>query len=167
MFKRLLGNFYGIIRKLKGAPQAPAARPVDPRVAADPWLSALLLDLGERYRIGEDAESGTQLLRRTGRARFNPMRVWLRPGDRTVLGDYEVRAHDAAGVSLARALLDARVTQALAGLGLSQASETVEEWAGQLLTRRYEGRCDDPRAAAAAVRFICEESEQQLDTAAE
>jgi len=36
-----------------------------------------------------------------------------------------------------------------------------------VLTRRYEGRCETAEAAAAAVRFFCEESETQINLAAE
>jgi hypothetical protein len=43
----------------------------------------------------------------------------------------------------------------------------VEDWAGTVLTRRYEGKCDSPEQAAAAVRFACEESETQVNLAAE
>jgi hypothetical protein len=119
--------------------------------------------LGNRYQLGADAPDGARLLRRTGRARFNPMPVWLRAGDRLVRGDYEVRGE----VDAARALLDARVSPKLSALGLGMASESVEEWAGTVLTRRYEGRCDSAEAAAAAVRFLCEESETQINLAAE
>ena len=55
----------------------------------------------------------------------------------------------------------------VAALGLSVAGESVDEWAGTVLTRRYEGRCDTAQSAAAAVRFLCEESEQQMNLAAE
>ena len=43
----------------------------------------------------------------------------------------------------------------------------LEEWGGHVLTRRYQGRCDDPSRGAAAVRYMCQESEQIIDTAAE
>ena len=43
--------------------------------------------LGERYQLGPDAADGTQVLRRTGRTRFNPMPVWLLPVQRMVRGD--------------------------------------------------------------------------------
>jgi len=46
-------------------------------------------------------------------------------------------------------------------------SETVEQWGGDVITRRYAGECPDAHIAAAAVRFMCEESEQIIDTAAE
>jgi hypothetical protein len=95
------------------------------------------------------------------------MQVWLRPADRVVLGDYQVRAHGDGGADQARALLDVRVTPSLQKLGLDSAGETVEEWGGQVLTRRYQGRCDDPSRGAAAVRYMCQESEQIIDTAAE
>jgi|GEM_PF-1226528 len=171
MFNALVRKLFGLRRRLfprqqPGKSPQPA-RPGDPRLAADPWLLALFGELGERYQPGDSGESGLQLLRRTGRARFNPMRVWLHPEGRAVLADYEVRAADEAGLVRARALLEARVTPRLAGLGLLQQGEAVEEWAGRVLTRRYQGRCDDAGRAAAAVRFVCEESEQQLDLAAE
>ena len=151
----------GLIQRLRKAfrPAPPRPKPqADPRISADPWLRPLFEALGERYQLGPD---GAQVLRRTGKARFNPMPVWLRAG--LVQGDYEVRG-DAAQ---AAALLDARVTGPLAALGLAPAASTVEEWAGTVLTRRYEGRCEDPRAAAAAVRYFCEESELQVNLAAE
>lgn len=141
---------------------APKARkpPADPRIAADPWLSGVFARLGERYQLAPD---GSQILRRTGRARFNPMPAWVFSATRTVRGDYEVRG-DLAG---AKKLLDERVGARLTALGLSMASESSEEWAGTVLTRRYEGKCDSPEQAAAAVRFICEESETQVNLAAE
>jgi hypothetical protein len=67
----------------------------------------------------------------------------------------------------AKSLLDQRFSGRLAALGLSVAGESVEEWAGTVLTRRYEGRCDTAQSAAAAVRFLCEESEQLINLAAE
>ena len=150
----------GFLRKIFArAPKAPP-RVADPRLAADPWLGALFAHLSDRYRLGDDGE---QILRRTGRARFNPMPVWVKAAARTVAGDYEVRGDVARG----RALLDERVTSRLAALGLSKGIESVEDWAGDVLTRRYEGRCDDAAVAAAAVQFFCEESELQINTAAE
>jgi hypothetical protein len=143
-------------------PRAPP-RPPDPRLEADPWLGRTFAALGERYQLGADAPDGARLLRRTGRARFNPMPVWLRSADRLVRGEYEVRGDVAA----AKALLDARVAARLSALGLGVAAESVEEWAGTVLTRRYEGRCETAEAAAAAVRFFCEESETQINLAAE
>ena len=63
----------------------------------------MLAHLGERYRLGEDGAEGTRILRRTGRERFNPMQVWLRPAERVVVGEYEVRAHgDAASEAIDR-----------------------------------------------------------------
>jgi hypothetical protein len=91
------------------------------------------------------------------------MPVWLRSADRLVRGEYEVRGD----VTAAKALLDARVAPRLSALGLGVAAESVEEWAGTVLTRRYEGRCETAEAAAAAVRFFCEESETQINLAAE
>lgn len=145
------------------SPRAPAPppRPADPRLAADPWLAGIFALLGERYALGPDAPEGARVLRRTGRARFNPMPVWLRGP--VVRAEYEVRGDAAAG----RAVLDRRIGAGLSALGLSQVDETVEEWAGTVLTRRYEGNCASPEQAAAAVRFVCEESETQVNLAAE
>lgn len=147
------------------APRPPPAprRPPDPRLASDAWLGAIFSRLGERYQLGADAPEGARVLRRTGRARFNPMPLWLRAAEHLVRADYEVRG-DAAR---ARALLDERVGARLSQLGLAPASEAVEEWAGTVLTRRYEGRCDGAEEAAAAVKFVCEESEAQVNLAAE
>src|SRR5712671_42055 len=80
-------------------------RPADPRLATDVWLGGVFARLGERYQLGPDSAEGARVLRRTGRARFNPMPVWLRAVDRTVRGEYEVRGNEKA----ARALLDQRV----------------------------------------------------------
>ncbi|TMA98848.1 MAG: hypothetical protein E6J64_22875 [Deltaproteobacteria bacterium] len=156
-----------LLRLLRPAPKRPPRQPEDPRVSADPWLAGLFAQLGDRYRLGSDGPDGAQVLRRTARARFNPMQVWLRPADRVVLGDYQVRAHGDGGTDHARTLLDVRVTPALRQLGLESAGELVEEWGGHVLTRRYQGRCDDPSRGAAAVRYMCQESEQLIDTAAE
>lgn len=127
----------------------------------------MLDDLGERYRLGGDLSDGIQVLRRTGKARFNPMRVYLRTPDRTVTGDYDVRVREGKTLARGRALLDQRVSTPLAALGLKPVSETVEEWGGQVIVRRYQGACPDARIAAAAVRFMCEQSEQVMDAAAE
>lgn len=156
-----------LLRLFRPAPKPPPRQPVDPRVAADPWLTKLFAQLGDRYRLGADGPDGAQVLRRTARARFNPMQVWLRAGDHAVLGDYQVRAHGDGGAEQARALLDARVTPPLRQLGLESKGEMVEEWGGQVVVRRYQGRCDDPAQGAAAVRYMCQESEQIIDTAAE
>jgi hypothetical protein len=147
--------------------QAKPKRPADPRIEADPWLALLFDDVGDRYQLGGDSADGTQVLRRTGRERFNPMRVYLRPATHGVLGDYDVRIRDGRTLAEGRALLDERVSGRLGQLGLRPARETVEEWGGHVITRRYEGTCPDARVAAAAVRFMCEESEQIIDTAAE
>jgi hypothetical protein len=144
-------------------PRRPPPAPADPRMAADAWLGGIFARLGERYGLGPDAPDGARVLRRTGRARFNPMPVWLRSADHAVRADYEVRGEPAA----AKALLDERVGARLPALGLSQAAESVEEWAGTVLVRSYQGRFDSAEQAAAAVRFICEESETQLNLAAE
>jgi len=163
----------GLLRTLFGARRAlrkerGAAPPQDPRAAADPWLAEMLAHLGERYRLGEDGADGTRILRRTARERFNPMQIWLRAAERLVVGEYEIRAHGdpAVAVAQARALLDKRLTGPLARLGLAPGREAVEEWGGQVLTRRYEGRLDDAARAAEAIEFICH-SEQIIDTNAE
>ncbi len=144
---------------LARVPKAPP-RVADARFAADPWLGALFAGLSDRYRLAED---GSQILRRTGRERFNKMPVWIQSTGRSVAGDYEVRGDVARG----REILNERVTPRLAALGLSKGIESVEDWAGDVLTRRYQGRCDDAVTAAAAVKFFCEESELQINTAAE
>jgi hypothetical protein len=166
MIRGLLRRFFAARRAFRGAP-APAHRaPVDARVAADPWLRALFDDLGERYQLGAD---GAQVLRRTARTRFNPMRVWVRGAEHEVIGEYQVRSHGdrEAALAQARSILDARVTLELRELGLAADGDAVEEWGGHVLTRRYRGRCDDAVRAAAAVRFMCQGSEQLIDTAAE
>jgi hypothetical protein len=157
-----------MLRKLLRAlfrprPPPPPPRPADPRLEADPWLGRIFELLPARYQLGADAPDGTQILRRTGRARFNPMQLWLKTAERVVRGDYEVRGDPAA----ARTTLDARVSGRLASLGLAPTSESVQDWGGKVLTRRYEGRCDAPDQAAAAIRFFCEDSEQQLNLASE
>ena len=149
-----------LLRLFRRAPAKAKPPPADARLAADPWLGGIFARLGERYRL---AAGRTQVLRRTGRARFNPMRVWLLPVQRLVRGEYEVRGESGA----AKSLLDQRVSGRLAALGLSVTGESVEEWGGTVLTRRYEGRCETAEAAAAAVRFLCEESEQLINLAAE
>jgi hypothetical protein len=164
----LLRTLFGARRALRGEPSRPAPPPRDPRAADDPWLAEMLVRLGERYRLGEEGADGMRILRRTARERFNPMQVWLRPAERLVLGDYEARAHGEPAVALAqaRALLDKRLSGPLSRLGLAPGREVVEEWGGQVLTRRYEGRFADAAQAASAVEYICH-SEQILDTAAE
>jgi len=144
-------------------PPPPPPRPADPRLDADPWLGDLFAILGQRYSLGADAPEGTRVMRRTGRARFNPMPVWLKPKERTVIGEYEVRGETGA----ARAVLDQRVSGKLSALGLAVAAESTEDWAGTVLTRRYQGTCETAEAGAAAVRFLCEESETQINLAAE
>jgi len=167
VIRGLLRSFFGARRALR-ARGRPAAPPSDPRATADPWLAEMLAHLGERYRLGDEGPDGMRILRRTARERFNPMQVWLRPAERLVAGDYEVRAHGDPAVSLAkaRALLDKRLSGPLARLGLAPGREVVEEWGGQVLTRRYEGRLADASQAASAVDFICH-SEQIIDTDAE
>src|SRR5213076_1920654 len=95
--------------------------PDDPRLAADPWLGGTFARLGERYRLAPD---GTQVLRRTGRSRFNPMPVWVISAQRLVRADYEVRGNATA----ARTVLDERVSARLTSLGLSSSADSVEEW---------------------------------------
>jgi hypothetical protein len=157
MLGKLLRNLF------RPRPPPPPPRPADPRLEADPWLGRIFALLPDRYQLGADGANGTQVLRRTGRARFNPMRVWLVPAERIVRGEYEVRGDAAA----AKSLLDARVSGRLAGLGVAAAGDAVEDWGGSVLTRRYEGRCENADQAAAAIRFFCEESEQQVNLAAE
>jgi hypothetical protein len=165
MMRGLLRRLFGARRALRSAP-APVQAPHDPRIDADPWLRAMFDELGERYRLGDD---GAQVLRRTARTRFNPMQVWLDAAAHEVAGEYQVRGHGdrEAAIAQAGALLDARVTPRLRALGLAESADAIEEWGGHVLTRRYRGRCDDAHAAAAAVRFMCQESEQLIDTAAE
>jgi hypothetical protein len=158
-------NFKKVLRGLFQAKPKPPPKPAaDPRLDADPWLAEVYARLGDRYQLAEDGE---RVLRRTGRARFNAMPVWIR--GRVVCCDYEVRAAGAPekAAGEARALLDARVASRLQDLGLSKKSEKLEEWAGTVLVRTYEGSYDSAERAAAAVRFVCEDSETQLNTAAE
>jgi hypothetical protein len=158
-------NFGKLLRGLFARKPAPPPKPVaDPRLESDPWLGEVFSRLGERYQLGEE---GGRVLRRTGRARFNPMPVWI---EKTMLRcDYEVRAAGAPEVAAAEAgkLLDARVGSRLSALGLSPAGDRVEEWAGTVLVRTYQGRFDSAERAAVAIRFICEDSETQVNTAAE
>jgi hypothetical protein len=165
MMRGLLRRLFGLRRAMR-APAPRAQAPQDPRVEGNPWLRATFAELGERYRLGDD---GAQVLRRTARARFNPMQVWLDAAAHEVAGEYQVRGHGErdAALAQARALLDARVTPRLRALGLVESGDAIEEWGGHVLTRRYRGRCDDAHGAAAAVRFMCQESEQLIDTAAE
>lgn len=168
MASALIRWFHRLRRLLRGKPEAaPAQRPPDPRVDRSPWLARLLDDLGARYRLGEDRPDGIQVIRRTGKERFNPMRVYLRPDGWTVAGDYDVRVRGGKPLDHGRRLLDRKVTARLAELGLKPTAETVEEWGGHVITRRYEGACQDPLAAAAAVRFMCEQSDQVMDSEAE
>ena len=160
---KLLRSFF------RPRPPPPPRRPADARLAQDPWLGGVFARLGDRYQLGADGPDGARILRRTGRARFNPMPVWLTSAGKLVRGDYEVRGQGDRDVAAAqsRSLLDQRVTGQLEALGLLPSGESVEEWAGTVLTRRYQGRCESPEQAAAAVRFLCEESETQINTAAE
>jgi hypothetical protein len=157
-FRKLLRGFF------TPKPAPPPKHAADPRLEADPWLGEVFARLGDRYHLGEDGE---RVLRRTGRARFNPMPVWIR--GRTVACDYEVRAAGApeAAAADARKLLDGKVAEPLASFGLAASGEKVEEWAGTVLVRSYQGRFESAQVAAEAIRFICEDSETQLNTAAE
>lgn len=146
-------------RLLRRAPAKPKPSQ-DPRDAANPWLGGIFARLGERYQLAPD---GARILRRTGRARFNPMPVYLDVQKREVHGGFEVRGDPVA----ARALLDQRVTSQLAAVGLAPTGEWVEEWAGAVLTRHYAGHCESPELAAAAVRLMCEEFELESNFAAE
>jgi len=78
-----------------------------------------------------------------------------------------VRGHGDDPAAEARKLLDRQISAALESRGLSVASEKIEDWGGTVLVRRYQGRCDDAKAAASAIRFMCQESDQVMDTAAE
>jgi hypothetical protein len=158
-------NFGKLLRGLFSRKPAPPPKAVaDPRLESNPWLGEIFASLGDRYRLAGDGE---RILRRTGRARFNPMPVWLE--DRALHCDYEVRAKGSPEVAAAEArkLLDARVGSRLNELGLEPSGEKVEEWAGTVLVRTYRGRFDSAGRAAAAIRFVCEDSETQLNTAAE
>jgi hypothetical protein len=146
---------------------ARAPRPPDARLDADPWLGATFAALNERYRLGDETAEGFQVLRRTGRERFNPMRLYLRPKARGIAADYDVRIRDGKPVEWGRAVLDSRVGPPLGVLGLAPGRETLEDWGGQVITRRYEGACEDPLRAAEAIRFVCEKSEQIIDAGAE
>lgn len=160
LFRALSRARLALVRKKKPR----SSRPPDPRVDASPWLAQLLDALGDRYRLAEgERADGIQVLRRTGKERFNPMRVYLRPGDCRVTGEYDVRVHEGT-FDDARALLDRRVGARLQTLGLRPAGETSEEWGGRVVTRKYAGTCDVPSAAADAVRFMCEQSDQVIDS---
>ena len=167
VFRGFLRTLFGLKRAVLGG--AKAAVPVvrtDPR-AGDPWVSALLDALGDRYLLGDDKPDGAQVLRRTGRERFNPMLVYLRAAEHAVIGFYEVRGHGEHPAAEARRVLDKLVSAPLAEHGLLPGQERIEEWGGTVLIRRYEGRCDEPVRAAGAVRFMCQESDQVMDTASE
>jgi len=166
-FVQLQRIYQRLRRVLSGLRQSRPVRPPDPRVDADPWLAQMLDDLGERYRLGKDVPDGIQVLRRTARARFNPMRVYLQPSNRAVLGDYDVRLREGKTIPEGRGLLDRKVGARLSELGLRPTREAIEEWGGLVIVRRYEGLCQDAHRAASAVRFMCEESEQVIDAVAE
>src|SRR5260370_13426421 len=116
-------------RLLRRAPAKPKPSE-DQRLAANPWLGGIFARLGERYQLAPD---GARILRRTGRARFNPMPVYLDDKKRDVHGGFEVRGDPAA----APALLDQRLTSQLAAAGLSPAGEAVEAWARTVPKRQY------------------------------
>jgi hypothetical protein len=166
-FVRLRRFIYGVRNAIRRFRKTKVQRPPDPRVDADPWLARMLDELGERYQLGKDVPEGIQVLRRTARTRFNRMRVYLKTSDRAVIGDYDVRLRGGKTLAEGRALLDRKVSARLSQLGVRPAGEAVEEWGGQVIVRRYEGPCPDPLVAAAAVRFMCEESEQVMDASAE
>jgi hypothetical protein len=166
-FVHLQRLVYGIRNALRPSRATKARRVPDPRAEADPWLAKILDELGDRYQLGKDTPDGIQVLRRTARARFNPMRVYLQPGTRRVVGDYDVRLRGGKSLAEGRALLDRKVSAPLSQFGVQPLRETVEEWGGQVIVRRYQGACADPMLAAAAVRFICEQSEQVMDASAE
>lgn len=159
--------YHRVLHLLRRSRKRRAVRPKDPRVDADPWLAQMFDELGERYRLGADLSDGIQVLRRTARARFNPMRVYLRPNNRAVVGDYDVRLREGKTVPEGRTLLDSKVSARLSALGLRPSKEGIEEWGGVVIVRRYEGLCPDAHLAASAVRFMCEESEQVIDALAE
>jgi hypothetical protein len=166
-FVRLQRLVYGLRNALRPSRKTKARRVPDPRVDADPWLAKMLDELGDRYQLGKDTSEGIQLLRRTARTRFNPMRVYLQPEARRVVGDYDVRLREGKTLVDGRALLDRKVSAPLFQFGIQPAREAVEEWGGQVIVRRYQGSCADPVVAAAAVRFMCEQSEQVMDASAE
>jgi hypothetical protein len=158
-------NFGKLLKGLFARKAPPPPKPVaDPRLDANPWLAEVYARLGDRYQLAED---GVRVLRRTGRARFNPMPVWIQ--DRVVSCDYEVRAggEPERAAEEARRLLDARVGARMASLGFSPKAEKTEEWAGTVLVRTYAGEFDSAERAAVAIRFVCEDSETQVNTAAE
>ena len=164
-FTRLL---IGLKRALFGDNKKPkATRPPDPRIDTDPWLALLFDVLGDRYRLGDSKAHGLQVLCRTGRERFNAMRVYLQPTTRIVATDYDVRIRDGKPLDEGRALLARKIGAQLTQWGLRQDGESVEEWGGHVLTLRYHGECADPQRAAEAIRFMCQHSEHVLDTAME
>ncbi len=140
MFRGLLRTLFGLRRAFRGPAHAPApAAPADPR-AADPWLAGILSALGDRYQLA---------------------------ADHFVTGVYEARGHGDAGADDARKLLSDKIDGPLAERGLLPCGDKIEDWGGTVVIRRYQGRCDDAQAAARAVRFLCQESDQIMDTAAE
>src|SRR5260370_12710027 len=96
-------------RLLRRAPAKPKPSE-DQRLAANPWLGGIFARLGERYRLAPD---GARILRRTGRAPFNPMPVYLDGEKREVHGGFQVRRDPGPGP----ALLDPPGTSPLAPPG--------------------------------------------------
>ena len=105
MANALVRWFHHLRQRLRGAPKKPPAqRPPDPRVDGSPWLSKMLDELGPRYRLGEDRAEGSQIIRRTGKERFNPMRAYVRASDSHVSGDYDVRVRGGKSLEVGREL---------------------------------------------------------------
>jgi hypothetical protein len=155
-----------LVRAFKGGRRPKTTRPADPRIDGHPWLSALFDALGERYRLGDAKPDGLQILHRSARERFNPKRLYLRPETSVLALDYDARIRDGRPLEAARSVLDNRITAPLGQWGLRPGAESVEDWGGKVLTRRYEGPCPDAANAAAAIRFFCEH-EQVIDVALE
>ncbi len=162
-------TFVRIARALRAlfTDHGPPKPPPDPRALANPWLGGILDQLGDRYRLGDDTPVGIQILRRTGKARFNPMRVWVRPDGQRVTCEYEAHVSEGQPAEAGKELLDRAVGGRLQELGLAPLDERVEAWHGHLVTRRYQGPCNGVPAATAAIRFVCEYSETVLDTASQ
>src|SRR5688500_11160502 len=102
MKTRLLSLLFRWKRFFTGGERARPKRAADARVDSDPWLAPLFDELGERYRLGPETPHGLQLLRRTGKERFNPMRAYLRPGNHNICGDYDVRVREGATLESGR-----------------------------------------------------------------
>ncbi len=165
--KSIVAQLIRIRQALTPKKRSAVQRPPDARVDREPWLKEMLDVLGERYRLGDDTAQGIQVLCRTGKERFNPMRVWLSVPSKQVAGEYDVRVAPGHTAERGRALLDARVTAPLSSWGLHPTKESSEEWSGLVITRRYEGTCPDASVAAAAVAFLCRGPESVMNTALE